>query len=256
MPKWKYGKRDLPNSRDNGISGAYDDAWSRCGVATTGLSPAGQHPDRSPNIFMRIAFFGGSFDPPHRGHLAIARAAAEAFGLDRVLLAPTGRQPHKPGGSNASFADRLGMVTAMCADNPKLEPSELDAPRSDGALNYTIDTLHELSTNLGASDRLFAIVGADAFVDLPRWRDPKGLLDAAEWIVVSRPGFSGVDLSAVLRTLEASPAQAERVHLLNGVDDPASATDVRALLRAGDDCSGLLTPGVLEYIREHHLYGT
>lgn len=205
---------------------------------------------------MRLGFFGGSFDPPHRGHLAIAQAALDAFALDRVLLAPTGRQPLKPVGSAASFADRLAMAAILCADTPKLEPSALDTPRSDGALNYTIDTLNQLRAELSSEDSLFVLVGADAFLDLPRWRDPKGLLDAAEWIVVSRPGVGSVDLDAILGSLDASPAQVERVHLLNGVDDPASATDIRALLRAGDDCSSLLTPGVLEYIREHHLYGT
>ena len=205
---------------------------------------------------MRVGFFGGSFDPPHRGHLAIATAAAEAFGLGKVLLAPTALQPLKPHGSEASFGDRLAMVALLCADAPALDPSELDAPSTDGAPNYTIDTLNRLQRELTPADSVFVLVGADAFLDLPRWREPAALLAAAEWIVVHRPGFGGADLDAALRRLALTPEQRQRVHLLRSVDDPASATDIRALLRSGDDCADLLTPGVLEYIRQHHLYGT
>src|ERR1700733_6121612 len=110
-----------------------------------------QSGERSP---MRVALFGGSFDPPHHGHIAIAKAAADAFALDRVLFAPVGYQPLKADGAIASFADRMTM-TALALTDPatrNLKPatrnfllSNLDAPRPDGSPNYTVDTLAALA---------------------------------------------------------------------------------------------------------------
>jgi len=93
---------------------------------------------------MRVGFYGGSFDPPHCGHLAVAKAAAEAFALDTVLLAPTARQPLKPQGAEASFDDRLAMVRLLCEGESGLEASELEAPSAESGAavqpNYTIDS--------------------------------------------------------------------------------------------------------------------
>jgi nicotinate-nucleotide adenylyltransferase len=201
---------------------------------------------------MRVGLFGGSFDPPHRGHLAVALAAAEAYTLDRVLLAPTGRQPLKQQGATAAFVERLAMVGLLCAGQPQLEGSAIDAPLPGGKPNFTIDTLARLRASLAASDELFVLVGADAFLDLRRWRDPEGLLAAAEWVVVSRPGLSRHDLSALALT----HAQSARVHWLGGVSEPAAATGIRSSLQRGDDVSNVLPAAVLEFIRAHHLYGT
>ena len=222
---------------------------------------------------MHIGFFGGSFDPPHLGHLAVARAAADAFDLDRVLLAPTARQPLKPRGASAGFADRLAMVTLLCeaaasAEDPDasetspkdpsrpplFEPSSLDAPRPDGSPNYTVDALTRLRQELSPEDRILVIVGADAFLDIRRWRSPETLLRLADWIVVSRPGFSLRQLDA----LALSTEQQARVHLLERVHEPASATGIRALLRhgpVGSSVRPLLPASVLEYIHTHRLYG-
>lgn len=200
---------------------------------------------------MRIGFFGGSFDPPHRGHLAVARTVAATFRLSRLLLAPTAQQPLKPGGAAASFDDRLAMVEILCRTEPRLEPSALDAPRTHDEPNYTIDTLSHLRATFPGSTEIYSIVGADSFLDLRRWRSPNDLLDIVDWIVVSRPGFSFSDLDR----LHLTPEQRSRVYLLQGVTDPVSATEVRDCLREGRDCSDLVLPDVLRYIREHHLYG-
>jgi nicotinate-nucleotide adenylyltransferase len=211
---------------------------------------------------MRVALFGGTFDPPHRGHLAVARAAANEFSLDTVLFAPAANQPLKPHGSKASFRDRLAMVELLCATphrrsrDAQFVPSTLDAPREDGQPNYTIDTLRHLRAELREQNpadseaELFVITGADSFLDLRRWREPEALLQAAEWIVVSRPGFSFSGLEPLALTSQ----QRARVHLLEGVREPASASEVRDRLEAGLDASSLLTPEVLAYIREHQLY--
>ncbi|WP_348267678.1 nicotinate-nucleotide adenylyltransferase [Edaphobacter paludis] len=203
---------------------------------------------------MRIALFGGTFDPPHLGHLAIARAAAEAFQLDTVLFAPAGRQPLKLDGSPSSFTDRLAMTTLACKQDKRFRASAIDAPRSDGLPNYTADTLASLRRAL-PEDTLFNLVGADSFLDLPRWHEPNRLLELAEWIVVSRPGFSLADFSREdLSSLHLTPHQQSRVHLLTTVHEDISATVLRQRLQAGESCTDALPSAVSTYIHTHHLY--
>lgn len=135
---------------------------------------------------MRLALFGGTFDPPHRGHLAIAEAAADAFSLDRVLFAPTGRQPLKQD-RPSPFSDRLAMVTAACQADRRFEPTDLDHPREDGRPNYTLTLLQALQ-QLHPEATLFNLAGADSFATLAHWHGAELLLDF-HWIVVSRPGY-------------------------------------------------------------------
>jgi nicotinate-nucleotide adenylyltransferase len=198
---------------------------------------------------MRVALFGGSFDPPHHGHIAIATAAADVFDLDSVLFAPVGHQPLKPESVPASFADRLAMVELACRADSRFVVSDIDAPRNDGTPNYTVDTLAALHETMPEA-RLFNLVGADSFLDLPRWHEPERLLELAEWIVVSRPGYPLVDLSP----LGLTPYQMGRVHLLQTVHEDVSATNLRERLEAGDPCADLLSPAVFAYIQAHHLY--
>jgi nicotinate-nucleotide adenylyltransferase len=202
----------------------------------------------------RLGYFGGSFDPPHLGHLAVARAAADRFALDSVLMVPTGHQPLKPEGAVANFDDRLAMVELLCQADTRLRASSLEAPVSTGsgggfAPNYTVDTLVRLQDEEPGAE-LFVIVGADAFHQLPLWRSPERLLTLAEWIVVTRPRHA-------IEAVQLPPLNVEqrrRVHLLSNVDEPASATAVRLALSRHKDCAGLLAPEVLAYIREHNLY--
>jgi len=205
----------------------------------------------------RIALFGGTFDPPHRGHLAIAHAAAKAFRLDQILFAPVGRQPLKLDAHPTSFGDRVAMVAATCRDAAEMQPpsvyplfavSTLDAPRPDERPNYTVDTLIAIGRQYPGAE-LFNLVGADSFLDLPRWHRPDRLLELAEWIVVTRPGYP---LSET--PLHLTPAQANRVHVLTEVEEDVSATSLRERLRLGDACSDLLTPSVAAYIALHGLY--
>jgi nicotinate-nucleotide adenylyltransferase len=198
---------------------------------------------------MRLALFGGSFDPPHYGHIAIATAAADVFDLDQVLFAPVGRQPLKAEGVAASFADRLAMVELACRLDSRFAVSDLDAPRSDGTPNYTVQTLAALHEVMPDA-RLFNLVGADSFLDLPRWHEPERLLELAEWIVVSRPGFPLADLSA----LSLTPDQRGRVHLLQTVHEDVAATNLRERLEAGDPCADVLDAAVSAYIKAHTLY--
>lgn len=198
---------------------------------------------------MRVALFGGSFDPPHHGHTAIATAAADVFDLDQVLFAPVGRQPLKPEGRSAPFADRLAMVELACRTDPRFSASDLDAPRTDSTPNYTVQTLATLHETM-PDVRLFNLAGADSFLGLRRWHEPERLLELAEWVVVSRPGFPLADLSP----LGLTPYQKGRVHLLQTVHEDVAATNLRDRLEAGDPCTDVLSPAVVEYIRAHHLY--
>lgn len=214
---------------------------------------------------MRIGYFGGTFDPPHRAHLAVAVAAARAFHLDRVLFAPTGRQPLKTEEAIAPYADRLAMVRLLCAAASgagvpvgapfvaavpagEMEASDLDAPHADGSQNYTVDALEALrAASPGAA--LFCIVGADSMLSLPRWKEPQRLLELAEWIVVSRPEVE-FDLPSLGFTVE----QQRRIHLLTDVEDDTSSTGVRERLRYGVSTGDRLTPEVMLYIARMRLY--
>jgi nicotinate-nucleotide adenylyltransferase len=189
----------------------------------------------------RIGYFGGTFDPPHRAHLRVAQAAADAFALDRVLLAPTGVQPLKSAAPQAAYDDRLAMTRLLCADDPRLEASDLDAPREDGSPNYTIDALDRMRAQFPHAE-IFIIVGADSFATLPHWHEYKRLLAEAQWIVVSRP------------EAEALPAPTSNIHLLATVDEDISATAIRERLRVGVSTDRMVTPTVNLYIARMHLY--
>ena len=197
-----------------------------------------------------MALLGGSFDPPHLGHLAMARAAQGWLDLDEILLAPTGLQPFKRQGAQASFADRLAMTELLCAEEPGyLVASAMDAPRPDGLPNYTIDTV-ETMRRAWPEARLFVILGADSFAELPHWREAVRLIAMAEWIVVSRPGVAAAGAPA-----SGEMAEEGRVHRIEDVAVPLASRELRAQLRRGDDCRETMPASVLAYIRARGLYG-
>ena len=198
---------------------------------------------------MRVALFGGSFDPPHLGHVAVARAAADRFALDTVFFAPAGRQPLKPDPAGASYEQRLMMAALTCGEDARFAVSNLDAPRADGEPNYTVRTLGLLAELLPEA-KLYNLVGADTFAGLARWREADRLLELAEWIVMSRPGFRLADPLGMTLT----ETQHERLHLLDAVHEEVSATDLRARLAAGKACRDMLPGPVAAYIGAVGLY--
>jgi nicotinate-nucleotide adenylyltransferase len=241
----------------------------------------------------RVAFFGGSFDPPHLGHLAVARAARAAFRLDTVLFAPVGAQPLKPEGSAASFADRLTMTRLAIEGAPGFSVSLADAPRASGsrgvAPNYTIDALEGLHATLEPDCVLYCLMGADAFFGLQRWHRAAEIPYAAALIVASRPGQALDGLKAALPQglrLEPAPAGDRResgvevraffvvnraghrapFYVLPGLHVEISASEIRGRIheeisgqpsgaQAGPAAGVSLLPGaVAEYIRAHGLY--
>ncbi len=229
----------------------------------------------------RIAFFGGSFDPPHAGHLAIARAALAGLSLDRVLFAPVGSQPLKPHGASASFEDRLAMTRLAIAGQQGFEISLADAPFSEAPAsspNYTINTLLRLRSELPPGSALSCLMGADSFLILRHWHRAAEIPFVAPLIVAARPGQSLDDLASCLphglTLLQADSASPEidpltvrvyrvcNVHgataplyLLPGVHVDISASQIRdAIERAGHAAEEFLPPAVADYIRAHGLY--
>ncbi len=159
----------------------------------------------------RVAFFGGSFDPPHLGHLAIAQAAQASLALDTVLFAPVGYQPLKPKGSTAGFEDRMAMTELAIAGEPGFEISAIDAPKADGRPNYTVDTLARLKSQMTADCALYFLMGADSFLNLKKWHRAAEIPFLAPLIVAFRPGESMDDLKAALPlglSVETPPARA------------------------------------------------
>ena len=227
----------------------------------------------------RVAFFGGSFDPPHLGHLAVARAARAALRLDSVLFAPVGAQPLKPLGSTAAYADRLAMTRLAIAPEPGFAVSMADRPRPSGAPNYTLETLLRLRAELPGGGTLFCLMGADSFAGLKRWHRAAEIPFAAPLIVASRPGQRLDDLKASLPaglSIEAVPEQiatevALRCYLLRNQDGERApfyllpeleieirASEIREQIR-GVSVSfkpgrALLPCSVSDYIRAHGLY--
>jgi nicotinate-nucleotide adenylyltransferase len=221
---------------------------------------------------MRIGFFGGSFDPPHRGHIALARLAMESVGLERVLFAPVGVQPLKRDRPQASFADRVEMTELAIAGEPGLELSLIDAPREDGRPNYTIDTVRGLKKTLAGGDEIFCLMGADSFLSIGKWYRAADLLVACDFVVAARPGF---DLGKIAAALPASISVAScdaksgdglvlclrgagsgesKLYLLPDLEEPASASGIRESLKRGAEPRWELDPAVAAYIREHGLY--
>lgn len=221
---------------------------------------------------MKVGFFGGSFDPPHRGHIALARLAMERLDLDRVLFAPVGVQPLKRDRPQASFDDRIAMTALAIQHEPGLELSRIDAPRADGRPNYTIDTLRGLRSSLPPGDQIFCLMGADSFLSIGRWYRATDLLVASDFVVASRPGFDLGRLAAALPPsisvaacdapqsdsmvlcLYSTGRRESRLYLLPDLKELAAASDIRAAIRQDTYASTALPPAVAAYIHEHGLY--
>jgi nicotinate-nucleotide adenylyltransferase len=228
----------------------------------------------------RIAFFGGSFDPPHLGHIGIARAAQTSLHLDTVLFAPVGIQPLKPLGSTAGYEDRVAMTELAIEGVPEFAICLADAPNPSGIPNYTIDTLFEVRKQFPSAD-LFTLMGADSLLSLPNWHRGAEVPFLAPLIVASRPGQHLEDLAEILPaglsireddqavqgeaqsllrvfTLRNTAGASTEFYLLPGLEIEISATEVRQQVSAALDqlCAGheLLPDAVCHYIAAHGLY--
>lgn len=223
---------------------------------------------------MNIGLFGGTFDPIHLGHTALAQAAAEQFGLRQIFFVPASIPPHKQKQPITPFAHRYAMIALATAGQKGLVPSIIEAPPEDETQespNYTIDTVQGFRKGLKKADRLFFIIGIDAFRDIAKWREPEQLFRECEFIVASRPGYSLADVAnclpqslrpaaSVTKPFQKQPAKGDlilrgvNVHLLESVHSDVSATKIRAAAASGKALTRYVAPAVAEYIKKANLY--
>jgi len=182
---------------------------------------------------MRIAIFGGTFDPIHSAHVVVAREAAEAFALDRVLFVPAALPPHKEAG--ASYEDRYRMVELACEGEPRFVPSRLEEGLEK---SYSIHTIEKVKAQGG---EVFFVIGSDAFAEIQTWYRWEDVVRTVDFIVVARPGHAII-----------SPDGA-RVHRLETVALPVSSSEIRESLGRGEKPAEL-PKKVAEYIGERGLY--
>ena len=200
---------------------------------------------------MNIAILGGTFDPIHLGHLSIANTAMKHAGLERVLFIPAGHPRLKQAEPTASVKHRLEMVRLATEATPAFEACDIETSRPGPT--YSIDTLVELTAELGPEAKLFFIVGLDVLNQLHRWKDPERVMALCQLLVLDRPGEQDFDWDEFyLRIPEAKG----RVQIVAAPLINVSATELRRRLAAGESVSGLVPDAVAEYILSQKLYLT
>ena len=236
---------------------------------------------------MNIGLFGGTFDPIHRGHLVLARKAQEQYKLTRIYFVAANIPPHKQRQPLSPFIHRFTMLALATSQDKSFVPSLLEAP--DGNLgrkdtekdkkykeqqekpNYTIDTIRRLKQSFKASDKLFFLIGMDAFADIAQWHQSEALFRECEFVVANRPGFSLADVANALpESLRPRPEitrpfhkhtptgdlvlKGVTIHLLEDLHQPASATAIRQAAASGKGLGRFVEPPVAEYIKKMGLY--
>jgi len=226
---------------------------------------------------MNICLFGGTFDPIHKGHTAIARAAADTFDLKKVFFAPSDVPPHKHAQGITPCWHRYAMVALGLeeAKDKRFIPFaielEMNEEIGEHRSSYTIETLQRLSKSLKKSDRLFFLIGIDAFMDVAKWHRAEDVLRYCEFIVASRPGFSLADVARALpaslqppanvtKPFAKAKAQGEfmhagvRLHLMDTVKVNISATAIRKAAASKAALKKYVSPGVADYINKTGIY--
>ena len=192
---------------------------------------------------MSIALFGGSFNPPHIGHLAVAEACADAAGLDRVLWMPAATAPHKQDDpSLASAEDRLAMVQRAIEGNPRFEASDLEIRR--GGVSYTLETIRQLA-DLYPGEDLALILGGDSLSYFPSWRSPRQILELARLITYQRPGSELADAPDWVR---------EKTTVVDGLPLHLSSTHIRSRIARGQTVRYLIPEPVRQLVADRGLY--
>ncbi|HWY20584.1 MAG TPA: nicotinate (nicotinamide) nucleotide adenylyltransferase [Candidatus Acidoferrum sp.] len=232
---------------------------------------------------MNIGLFGGTFDPIHRGHLALARAARDSCKLSRIFFVPANIPPHKQRQPLLAFPHRYAMIALATAEEKDFVPSLLEAPEDFDAgspgkektraakPNYTIETVKRLKQFFKKADRLFLLVGIDAFSDIAKWHQAESLFRECEFVVASRPGFSLADVANALPTSLRPRVEVTRpfhkqaatgdlvlkgvsIHLLDEVYQPISSTAIREAAATGKPLGRFVEPSVADYIKKMGLY--
>lgn len=233
---------------------------------------------------MNIGLFGGTFDPVHKGHLALAASARERCDLGRIYFVPANMPPHKSTQPSASFFHRFAMTVLATQGERVFVPSLLEAPaefiledkkaaRSSAVSkpNYSIETIRKLKQSLKKAGRLFFLIGIDAFDEIAKWHDAESLFQECEFIIASRPGYSLVDVASALpeklrpraeatKPFARQPAKGDLVlpgvtlHLVDDVNQKISATEIRQAVKAKRPIKKFVPESVEEYIKKEGLY--
>jgi nicotinate-nucleotide adenylyltransferase len=228
---------------------------------------------------MNIGLFGGTFDPVHKGHLALARAAMERCKLHRICFVAANIPPHKQKRPLTPFLHRYAMLALATSGDKAFVPSPLEAPEETSGNrkdrqekpNYTIDTVRRMKQSFKAADKLFLLIGIDAFADIANWHQAEALFRECEFIVAGRPGYSLADVANALperlrpreevtRPFHKQAPSGElvlpgvHIHLLEDLHQPASATAIREAAAAGKPLGRFLEPSIADYIKKVGLY--
>jgi nicotinate-nucleotide adenylyltransferase len=218
----------------------------------------------------RIALYGGTFDPVHVGHFAVARALLKLFALDEVLFIPAHVAPHKRESKVTPGWHRYAMLALATQGEAELRIStvELDAPEKP----YTVETLSRLAAEQGQGTRLFFVMGADSWSEIATWREWERVLTLTDHIVVTRPGYEletahvtraireklvdlrGMEQDELAKAIDES--EKTRIYVTDAVLMDVSATGIRRAVRAGRDTEwlALVPPTVAEYMNKYRLY--
>ena len=195
----------------------------------------------------RIGLFGGTFDPVHTGHMALAEQVREQMELHRIILLPAGNPPHKSERDITDKMHRFRMLRIAAASHPHFFVSDYEILKETP--NYSYQTISDFK-EMYPDDEIFFIVGGDSFVNFPKWKEYRKLLTLCPFIVVSRPGIAPEAYFENFCGDETPP----RVFFIRDAQYDISSTRVRSLLTSGETPADLLPEGVADYIKEHRLY--
>ena len=191
---------------------------------------------------MKICLFGGTFDPPHIGHLLIAQTICEAESFDKILFIPVNIPPHKS--VNTILEDRLNMLEIAIDDNPNFEISDIEIKR--GGVSYTIDTIRTIKKQYNiSSNKISYLIGSDSLLNFHNWKDPEKILEECQIIVAIRPGFRPSDIPAWIL---------HKIQFANIPRFEISSTNIRSRWVEGKTIRYLVTLPVWEYINKNKIY--
>ncbi len=212
-----------------------------------------------------LGIFGGTFDPIHRGHLAMARSAVERYGLDRLLLVPAWQPPHKTDRALTEWHHRFAMAALACQNLDRVHVSAVEKMRS--GMSFTVETLEHFRHRVGPEAPILFLMGSDSLAELPAWKDHTRLLELAHILVAPRPGVEREAALAALGPELARRALREESEQGAPPADPAgsilwldwqpvelSGSEIRRRLEAGESIENLVPPPVAAYILQHRIY--
>jgi len=191
---------------------------------------------------MKLGIFGGTFNPPHIGHLIVAEHVCDALRLDNIVFVPAATPPHKALDGIVAAAHRVEMLRRAIQGNPNFDISDIEIAR--GGVSFTVDTLQQLRDE-HPSDEFFLLIGMDNLPEFPTWRSPERILELATVVVMTRPGFAANDVPPDLKG---------RVRICPVPTIGIASSEIRARVKEGKSIRYLVADPVRDYIHHHNLY--